>query len=222
LISDINKVADKLNIERFMLVGPSWGSCLALAYALEHPKRVHSMVLRGIFTGSRDEIDWLKKGLYVRFFPDVYDRFLQETPAERLQDPGDYHTERILSDDSSAAKASALTVSNMELALLSLDDRFTPNTDYEDYDITPARIAAHYISNLCFLPDRHILDNAKKLTMPIWIIQGRYDMLCPPSVAWNLHQELPNSQLIWTLAGHANDRSNYDVQRTLLLQLPEK
>jgi proline iminopeptidase len=222
LVEDIEKIAIKLKLNTFMLNGGSWGSCLALAYALKYPKRVHSMILRGIFTGSKAEIDWLKNGLFAQFFPDVYAQFLQATPAEHLTDAADYHFKRILGNDWQASTESAIAVGNLESALLSLDDRHIPLTFSEDYDPTFVRIETHYMANNCFMEDRYILENAHKLTMPIWLIQGRYDMVCPPSTAYELHKKIKTSQLIWTLAGHGNDRSTYDVDRTLLLQLPEK
>jgi pimeloyl-ACP methyl ester carboxylesterase len=99
-------------------------------------------------------------------------------------------------------------------ALISLDDRVSL-PDIEKFDPTPTRIEAFYMMHRCFMPDRYILNNAAKLTMPIWIVQGRYDFVCPPATAYELHQSTPNSTLLWTMAGHGYDRSNYDVMRTI-------
>ena len=76
-----------------------------------------------------------------------------------------------------------------------------------------------YLKNKCFMRENYIFDSAKKLTMPIWLVQGRYDMVCPPITAYELDKLLPNSQLVWTTAGHGNDRPNYDVVRTLLASI---
>lgn len=218
LVADITKIADKLGLKQFILHGGSWGSTLALAYALEHPKRVKAMVLQGIFTGSQSEIDYLDQGLFRTFYPDVWDRYLQATPAEHRKDPGVYHVPRILGSDEQAVRQSGFAYSFVEYSILHLDDR-PKQGDPETFDPTETRIEVHYMHNRCFMPDRHILKNAHKLTMPVWLVQGRYDMVCPPATAYELNQKLPNSELIWTVAGHANDRANYDACRTILLAL---
>ncbi len=218
LIEDINKIADHFGIKTFVLCGGSWGSTLALAYAITHPKRVEAIVLRGIFTASKSEIDWLEQGHFREFFPEVWEAYLEKTPKKYRHDPGSYHMERALNGDLQAQQASAFAYDNMEGAVLFLDDRPRSN-DLEGYDPLPARIEMHYIKHHCFMSDRHILRNAHKLTMPVWLVQGRYDMICPPRTSYELHKELPNSQLIMTIAGHhGSDRSIEDVSRTILLQ----
>lgn len=217
LVEDIEKLAVKLKLNSFVITGGSWGSCLALAYALKYPKRVQAMVLRGIFTGSRAEIDWVHKGHFRIFFPDVWDEIVSKTPQKYRHDPMSYHRNRILGKSQSAAKESAYIYSNTLASLLSIDDRFTP-ADVETFDQTPITIEVHYDSKGCFLEERFILQNAHKLKMPVWFIQGRYDMVCPPITAYELYQQVPNSQIVWTTAGHGNDRANYDANRTILLQ----
>jgi proline iminopeptidase len=218
LIEDIEKIAGHLGLERCIVYGGSWGSCLGLAYALKYPKRVHALVLRGIFTGSRAEADWLNNGGYRQFYPEIWQEFVDSVPESHAKDPFRYHADRILGTDEEAAKESAYIYGNTEGILASLDDRFTPR-EFDDFDPNAARMEVHYTENTCFMPDRYILDNAFKLHMPVWLVQGRYDMVCPPSTAHELHRKLPNSQLIWTTAGHGNDRPNYDVNRSLLLAL---
>lgn len=218
LVDDIKKIIDRLELKEVILSGGSWGSCLALAFGLKHPRHVKSMVLRGIFTGSKSEIAWISKGLFKDFFPDVWQDLLKNTPTSHQNDPFGYHEARILGDDEAAGADSAYVIGNVEGALMSLDDRFYP-ADRSEYDPTFVRLETHYLANNCFMPDRYILDNAHKLKMPIWLIQGRYDMVCPPTTAYELNQKLPNSQLMWTVAGHSNDRPNYDVNRTILLQI---
>jgi len=218
LVEDIEKIADSLKLEQFIITGGSWGSCLALAYSLKHPKRIHAMVLRGIFTGSKSEIEWLDKGRFETFFPDVWQKFESSVPASHSSTPTAYHFKMALGGDKLEAKKSAYAYENLEGALLSLDDRYTPE-DFDEYDPSGIRIEIHYLVNDCFMPDRYILNNAHKLKMPIWLIQGRYDMVCPPKTAYRLHQKLPNSELIWATAGHTNDRPIYDANRTILLQM---
>jgi len=218
LVGDIEKLADRLKLEQFILSGGSWGSTLALAFALKHPKRVKALVLNGIFTGSQIEIDWLKNGGFREFFPEIWAAYLAETPKSQHANPSAYHFKRALGNDRQAAKASAYTYSNLEGALLSLDDRFTPET-FADFDETASRIEIHYLAKRCFLPDRHILDNAHALTMPVWLVQGRYDFACPPKTASELQAALPDSQLVWTISGHRMEHDTWNMMRTILLQL---
>lgn len=221
LVDDIEKIALRLKLDSFILAGGSWGSTLALAYGIKYPKRVHAMVINGIFTGRKSELAWLDKGRFQTFFPDVWQQYLDRTPEEHHADPSAYHFRRALGSDENVAKESAYAYENVEGALLGLDDRYTPE-DFEEYDPSPIKIEIHYLANNCFIPEAYILTNAHKLTMPVWIVQGRYDMVCPPTTAYELHQKLPNSQLIWTIAGHGNDRPNYDVNRTILLQMAQE
>lgn len=218
LIADIVKILEKLNLKSVVLTGGSWGACLALAFALKHPQMVDAMVLRGIYTGSKRENDWINYGGYRHFFPDVWDAYVAATPDAHKLDPSAYHIPRVLSDDTAKSKQSAYAVSNAEGALLNLDDRFTAG-DYEVFEPAMTKIETHFIHNNCFMPDRYILKNAHALTVPTWLIQGRYDAVCPPITAYELSKVMPNCELIWTVAGHGNDRPNYDIQRTLLLQI---
>ncbi len=218
LVADISTVADHLKLNKFILVGGSWGSCLALAYALKHPDRVEAMVLHGIFTGSKAETEWLNNGMFKTFLPDVWERYLQATPAEYRDDPSAYHIKNILGDNPEIAKLSGLTYGSLEGAACRLDDRFTPYP-IEDFDIAGIKIETHYLANACFMPDRYIPDNAHTLSMPLWIVQGRYDMVCPPHTAYALNHAVPHSELIWTTSGHAPERETWNVIRTILLQL---
>ena len=216
LVSDITAIADKLGIQQFTLVGGSWGSTLALAYALEHPERVRAMVLRGLFTGSKREVDFLMQGKFSNFFPEVWEAYQQRTPQQHRQDPSAYHVPRALGDEPTAAKESAYALAELEGSLTRLDERRVPAV-FADYDPAGIRLETHYTSNGCFLPERFIQDNAGKLQMPIILIQGRYDMVCPPETAYELSKLLPNATLIWTLAGHSgNDRANFVATKTAI------
>ncbi|MGH7157617.1 MAG: alpha/beta fold hydrolase [Candidatus Saccharimonadales bacterium] len=218
LIDDINKIAAQLKVSSFVLAGGSWGSCLALAYAIKHPQKVQALVLNGIFTGS--QADYFDKGASRAWFPEVWERYLAATPKEHHAAPTKYHYQQILGEDESAARISACAYGNMEGALLQLDDRFTPSNPGDPaFDPASTKIEVHYLASRCFLPDRYIFDNARKLTMPVWLVQGRYDMVCPPAAAHELHQKLPKSQLIWTVGGHkSSERETHTATRTILLQ----
>lgn len=218
LVADIEKIAAFLKLSSFVITGGSWGSTLALAYAIKHPKRVEALVLQGIFTGSQAEIDWIDKGLFQTFYPEAWQAFLDRTPKSHHKDPAAYHTKRAMTGNDDEIRESAFAYSCLEGGVLRLDDRFTPG-DPLDFDPASTRLEMYYLANGCFMPDRYILNNAHKITAPVWLVQGRYDMVCPPVAAHELHSVLPNSKLIYTTAGHASsDRANQDVLKTILLQ----
>lgn len=219
LVNDIDLIADSLGLDKFVITGGSWGSCLALAYALKRPKRLKAMVLRGIFTGSQAEADYLDKGGFELFYPDVWEAYKNRTPEKHLANPSAFHYEQIKKGTPEEIKSSAYAYSELEGSLLKLDDRHTPE-DFETFDPSAMTIELHYLGNNCFLPDKHIIDNAHKINTPTWLVQGRYDVVCPPKTAWDLSKKMPNAKLFFTTAGHSgSDRANYDVLRTLLLQI---
>lgn len=218
LVEDITKIADALKIKKFVLFGGSWGSCLALAYAVKYPARAKAIVLSSIFTGSREEIDWIGQGKFRTFFPEVWKRYLECTPKAHQANPTAYHYKNILGKNDTLAHKSALAVEEMEHGVMTLDDYILP-IDSTTFDPTSAKMFAHYLSNNCFMPDRHILNNAAKLTMPVWMVHGRFDMDCPPVTAYELSQKLPNGHLIWAVSNHRGEHENFSVLRTILLQL---
>lgn len=218
MVEDIEKIAIHLKLDQFILTGGSWGASLALFYGIKYPKRVAAMVIDGIWTCRKSETDWLEKGFFRTFLPDVWEKYVQTVPKEFAANPGAYHFKRILGSDAEAARQSGYAYESLEGSALALDDRFTPE-DPNEYDPAGIRIEIHYIANAAFVPEGYIMKNAKKLTMPIWLVQGRYDMVCPPITAYELHQRLPNSQLIWTISGHKPEHETWNVTRSLLLQL---
>jgi proline iminopeptidase len=218
LIKDIDAIADKLAIEEFILVGGSWGSCLALAYGISKPKRVKAMVLYGIFTGSKAEIEWLDQGLFQTFYPEAWDRYLERTPKGHHNRPTAYHANLALGDDTEASKKSAYAYECLEANAIQLDDRFTPEP-FETYDPAGMKIEMNYMQHGCFMPDRHILDNAHKLTMSVHIVQGRYDMVCPPATAYELNTLLPKGSLTWTINGHKAEHEAWSVMENILRML---
>lgn len=220
LIADISLLANKFQLGRFTLYGGSWGSCLALAYAVNHPENVVSLVITGVLTGRKEEIAWVDQGLFKTFYPDVWRQYLEATPASYRDNPSKYHFGRILSGNETAQKESTYIYHNLEGGVINFDDRFAPES-FEEFDPAGAIIEVHYLDNGCFLPENHILKNARKITMPVTIIQGRYDMVCPPKTAFELHDKLPNSELITTLSGHSLEHEDLELIRQALKHLPQ-
>jgi len=218
MITDIDAILDHFGIEKIILCGGSWGSALAFYYGIVRPERVAAMLLDGVYTGSRQENDWLDKGEFQTFFPDAWQKYLDATPEEHRGDPSAYHFARILGNDANAAKESAYAYMSLENAAISLDDRRMA-LDYETFDPVPVKVEVHYLQNECFVPDRYVFDNAAKLKMPIYMVQGRYDMVCPPRTAYELSKLLPSAELIWTTSGHWAEREMWNVKCILLQQL---
>lgn len=213
LVNDIELIRKKLNIKNFSIYGNSWGSTLALCYGIAYPDRVKNMIISGIFLGTDKECGWFERVNYKDFFPEIWEMYIEDVPKQHLDNPGAYHAEQI----KKGSKKSAYQYTEAEGLVLSLDDRNKPS-DFDAYDrMSYAKILSHYISNRCFLEDEFVLKNAHKLTMPINIVQGRYDMVCPPINAYRLHKTLPDSKLYWSLAGHkGSDRSSHDILKTLI------
>ena len=220
LVEDIETLAASLNLTRFILVGGSWGSTLALAYGVTHPGRIAGMVLNGVFTATKAELDWFTRGGWQEFFPEVWQEFLEATPAKHQQNPLEYHLQQGLSSDSEAAKQSAYAFANMELGLLKLDDHYTAGK-LEDFDPTSIFIQLHYNRNQFFLREGHILRHAGKLQMPVYLIAGRYDMVTPPVTAYNLAEALPDAEIVWTINGHIRQHEAKNIQTLLVNRLVE-
>ncbi len=216
LVDDIDTIAKEFGLSTFAITGGSWGSCLALVYAVRNPKRVTRMVLRGLFTGRKSEIDFLEQGGFKAYYPEVWDTFVRSVPLEHQANPTKYHFGHILGNDPEAAKRSAFAYSELEGNVMGLDDRTYPS-DLGTFDPTSTILECHYTANGCFLPEDYVMNNAHKLTMPVHLIQGRFDSVCPPITAYELSQKLPNAILHWTTAGHSgNDRANWQTTKALL------
>ena len=220
LVSDINRIADFYGLNTFVIHGSSWGSALALIYTLRHPERIEGVVVGGVFTGSQAEIDWIDKGTFKTFRPDIWQQFLASTPMEYRNDPTKFHFDKALNGSEEEQRASIYAYGNLESAVATLDDRFAPEP-IETLDPVPTKIEIYYLANHCFIPERYVLDNAAQLTMPVHIVQGRYDMVCPPSTAYELSQSAPNARLYWTLAGHKPEHESENIFRSIFSSLED-
>lgn len=206
LIGDIEAIRRMLGIDAFVLFGGSWGATLALSYAITHPARVRHLVLRGVFLGLRRELDWFYGGGAGAFFPDLWARFVEPVPeAERGDLIGAYHR-RLFSGNLSEEMRFARLWAQWENALASVG---TDGMHYEspsDYARAFSRLENHYFVHGCFLEsDGWILrERARIEHIGATIVQGRYDMICPPLSAWHLAQGWARCDLrLIGMAGHA-------------------
>ena len=206
LIADLERLREHLGIDRWMVFGGSWGSTLAIAYAEHHPGRCLALVLRGIFLCRGSEIDWFLYGLRA-IFPEAWRAFAQFIPeAERGDLLRAYHR-RLVDPDPSVHMPAARSWSVYEGSCSTLLPNPALVADFASDRVALglARIEAHYIVNGIFLAEDFLLANAPRLApIPGVIVQGRYDAVCPPVSADDLHRAWPQAEYaIVADAGHS-------------------
>ncbi|WP_040806527.1 prolyl aminopeptidase [Nocardia concava] len=208
LVDDIERLRTHLGVERWLVFGGSWGSTLALSYAQTHPDRVTELVLRGIFLLRRKEIDWYYNGSAGYVYPDEWEKFLAPVPeAERGKDLVEVYHRLLHSPDAALATDAAVAWSTWEGATSSLlpqPDRVAETADPR-FALAFARIENHYFVNHGFLDEGQLLRDIDRIAhIPGVIVQGRYDVVCPATSAWDLHKAWPGSELhLVPDAGHA-------------------
>ncbi len=207
LVADMERLRHELAIPRLVLFGGSWGSTLALAYAEAHPERCLALVLRGIFLCRRSEIAWFLEGMG-RFFPEHWQAFAGHLPAsERDHLLAAYHR-RLTDPDPAVHMPAARAWSRYEGACSTL--RPSPEVAAEfardDLALGLARIEAHYFVNDIFMADGALLEGIERIRhIPGFIVQGRYDMVCPMRTATDLAAAWPETELsIVEDAGHSS------------------
>jgi proline iminopeptidase len=219
LVSDIEKIRKRLGVPEIILAGGSWGSTLALCYAIAHPKQVKGMVISGVWAATQEESAFIDEGQVNLFFPEVWQQYLERTPAKYRAKPTAYHFKKALHGTVAEQKASSFAYQSLVYGALRLNYYPSFIDNYEGYDPSGFQLAIHYLANGCFLPDNHIWKSLNKLTMPVWMVQGRYDMICPPITAYQLNEKLADSRLMMTVAGHVSEHETWNLMRTLLLQM---
>jgi proline iminopeptidase len=206
LVQDIEIIRKTFGIERWALFGGSWGATLALIYAQEHADRVTRLILRGPFLLTRDELDWFYGGGVGRFWPENWQRFSEVIPADERHDLISAYHRRLFSGDPAIETRFARLWTAWENGLAAMSSNGQSHEPPADYARAFARLECHYFANKGWLPkDGHILANMDRLAGILGVIvQGRYDMICPPNGAEALHRAWPGSELIMVpMAGHA-------------------
>ena len=206
LVSDLERLRHHLGIERWLVFGGSWGSTLALAYAIAHAERCSGLILRGIFLCRRSEIEWFLYGVR-NLFPEAWRAFAGVIPEAERGDLLSAYYRRLTDPDPAVHMAAARAWSIYEGSCSTL--LASPETvAYFAGDVVAlglARIEAHYFMHDIFMPQNALLDGVAQVRrIPGVIVQGRYDAVCPMVTADDLHQAWPEAEyLIVPDAGHS-------------------
>ncbi|PYB70891.1 prolyl aminopeptidase [Rhizobium wuzhouense] len=207
LVADIERLREMMGVEQWLVFGGSWGSTLALAYAETHPERVSELVLRGIYTLTRPELDWYYQFGVSEMFPDKWERFIAPIPEDERHEMMAAYRRRLTGTDREEQLRCAIAWSNWEGETITL----LPNPDYSahfgeaEFALAFARIENHFFVHDGWMEDGQLLRDAYKLAdIPGVIIHGRYDMPCPAKYAWQLHKAWPKADFhLIEGAGHA-------------------
>ena len=207
LVADIERLREKMGVENWLVFGGSWGSTLALAYAEKHPERVTELVVRGIYTLTKPELDWYYQFGVSEMFPDKWERFLAPIPENERHEMMAAYRKRLTGTDRAKQVEAARAWSLWEGETITLlpepdtSDKFGE----DDFAIAFARIENHFFVHAGWMDEGQLLRDAHKLQdIPGTIVHGRYDMPCPAKYAWALHKAWPKAEFkLIEGAGHA-------------------
>ncbi len=210
LVEDIERLRRELGVDRWLVFGGSWGSTLALAYAITHPARVVGLILRGIFLVRKKEIDWFYQEGASFLFADAWEKYLAPIPEAERGDIVMAYYRRLTHDDPRVRAEAAKAWSIWEASTSHLypdPEGVRRFEESEDKSLSFARIECHYFVNKAFFPeDGYLLQRAPEINhIPTRIAQGRYDVVCPMTSAWDLKKAMPAADLrIVPDAGHSS------------------
>lgn len=207
LVEDIERLRTMVGVEKWQVFGGSWGSTLALAYAETHPERVTELLLRGIYTLTRAELDWYYQFGVSEMFPDKWERFIAPIPPEERHEMMLAYNRRLTGPDRAVQIECAKAWSLWEGETITLlpDQGNSTTFGEDDFALAFARIENHFFVNAGWLEEGQLIRNADRLKdIPGVIVHGRYDMPCPLRFAWALHKAWPKAQFeIIEGAGHS-------------------
>ncbi|MCB5190516.1 prolyl aminopeptidase [Methylobacillus arboreus] len=222
LVADLDALRQHLGIDRWLVFGGSWGSTLALNYALAHPQHVSGLILRGIFLSRQSELDWFLRDVQ-HFFPETWAKLLSYLPPEEQHNPLSAFAERVFSNDPAISEPAAVHWNAFEASIMTLLP--TPINEQAinaKIELARARVQIHYIQNQCFVGHHDLLAEAaaQLKDIPTVIVQGRYDMVCPPLTAHQLHEAIPHAEFhMIPDAGHSGMETG---TRSALIAATEK
>ena len=207
LIEDMEKIRTTLNVNKLMLFGGSWGATLALLYAQKYPKNVTGFILRGVFLGRKQDLDWLFKDGASKFFPDHWVQFLENVPEDQRGDLIKAYYDLLHGEDDLRHMSVAKSWGLWEAECSTLE--FNPDNERRftnpHFALGIATIETHYFVNNLFIEKNQILNNMSKIAhIPAVIVHGRYDMVCTLDNSFALSKVWPEAKLeIIRHAGHS-------------------
>ncbi|NLS03022.1 prolyl aminopeptidase [Rhizobium sp. P32RR-XVIII] len=207
LVADIERLREMVGVDKWMVFGGSWGSTLALAYAEKHPERASELVVRGIYTLTKAELDWYYQFGVSEMFPDKWERFIAPIPPEERHEMMQAYHRRLTGADRTVALEAAHAWSIWEGETITLLPEPSTSGKFEgvEFAYAFARIENHFFVNAGWLEEGQLIREAHKLKdIPGVIVHGRYDMPCPARFAWALHKAWPTAEFhLIEGAGHA-------------------
>ena len=208
LIEDIESIREILDIKKWLVFGGSWGSTLALAYAQKHPKNVSQLVLRGIFMLRQKELQWFYQYGASEMYPEAWQGFLKEIPENERDNLIEAYRKIFYGDDEEKKLSAAKAWSKWEAScsFINYNPDAVKDSLNAEFALAFALIENHYFVNKGFLDNENqLLENIDIIrNIPAVIIQGRYDVVCPPTTAYELHSKWPESELVIApFSGHS-------------------
>ena len=222
LVQDIERLRELMKVEKWLVFGGSWGSTLALAYGEACPQRCLGFVLRGIFLCTRAEVDWFLHGMRW-FFPEVHAAFTGLLPEGERADVLNAYAKRLFSDDPAVFVPAARAWSQYEGSCVLLEPRAETIAEFgsDTVSLGIGRLEAHYFLHHGFLEEDQLIRNVERIRhLPAVIVQGRYDMVCPPATAFRLHAAWPQSRLV--MVGNAGHSAQEDGIAAALVEATEQ
>ncbi|MEY8199009.1 MAG: prolyl aminopeptidase [Colwellia sp.] len=204
LVDDINTIRKHLGISQWLVFGGSWGATLGLVYAKQYPEQVIAMILRGVFLGRPQDINWVysNKGA-AQIYPEAWQGLVENLPIEQQQKPLDAIYQQLINNDEQISRNAYNRLQQWESAILNIQPGI-PASKGDTINKKPSIIQLYYSINHCFIEQSPILEQINQVCdIPIQIIQGRYDFVCPVEQAWQLAYHCPQAKLtIIEMAGH--------------------
>ena len=208
LVSDIEKIREHLDIEKWTIFGGSWGSTLSLSYAVKHSDKCSELILRGIFLLREKELKWFYQDGASYIYPDAWEKYIAPIPEDKRHNMMEAYYNILTGDDKEKRYEAAKAWSIWEASTSKLIQNPKSLHHFEDNEVADifARIECHYFINKGFFEyDGWLLDQIDKIRhIPCVIVQGRYDVVCPMITAWDLHKKWPEADFhIISEAGHS-------------------
>ena len=196
-VSDMEVIREKLKIDRWYVFGGSYGTTLALVYAIAHPKRVRHLILRGIFLGRQEDMDWLYLNGPKNFYPKEYQKFIEWIDEEDRGDLIKAYYYKMTTGDEQTRKLTMKKWADWESGLVNIFPKFNQNPEIKESDLSIGLLEAYYFANHMFWPEEnYILNHVDKIqSIPTDIVHGRYDVNCRVRGAYELKKALPQANL---------------------------